>query len=331
MDTVGFNYTSNRAKQARLGKVLGSKTTYGGLLFGVGGLVAGGLLVVVGLSSSIGWLIASFAGPLWALAVWGQSLNHLKPSSDTTTVDDVLDSPLLAHLPREHSPKDLATLVKDTPGSNFMANRFLLSIDFIADMASTNSQDSQAVWVTARRYQATYGFETINAAVLVAALVQTVQGIDDYVAHLGLDKDDIGEGLWWYKHIEDLVTAHKARRPKGGIGRDWAFGYHPLLDHIGFNISEHITFSGSLAHELDSRTQIVSAVTHTLAQAGRRNVALVGQLGSGKTKLVYNLAEQLLEADPNVPKSLHYHQVVALDPSGTRQGRIGRAGTEDLL
>lgn len=331
MEGTLFNYESARARQARIGKVLGSKTTYTTLLMVIAGLVGIGLVLLLGVKSSVGWIIISLAGPIWVLVAWGRSLLDIPTWQSSPSVDGVLDSYILARLERDHTPKDLIKLVQDTHGGNFIANRFLLSFDYLADVASADKAASSAVWQLAEHYRTTLGFETINTAVLTVALLQATENIDDYLAHLGIDREDLIAGLRWYQHIDELIKEHKQRRPKGGIGRDWAFGYVPLLERLGLNISEHITFSGSLARELDSRTQLTEHIAHTLAQAGRRNVALVGQLGSGKTKLVYNLAESLLEADPSMPKSLHYHQVIALDPSTLMARARGRGELEELV
>lgn len=329
-DQMTFNYSSRRAKQARLGRVLGGRTVYFVFTLFIVLFVVLGLLLLIVLQNSIGWLVMSLAGPVWALALWGKSLTHLPPGK-TNTIDALLNSVVLARLSRDPSPQELMGIIKNTPDCNFICNRFLLSQDFIYDMASTDTQAMPIIWQQAEYYRRAHGFETINAAVLVTALVVTIRGIDDYLAHLGVGRQDIEKGLAWFKHEEDLIAAYKQRRPKGGIGRDWAFGYIPLLERLGFNISEHVAYGGSLARELTSRLQLVSHITNTLAQAGRRNVTLVGQLGSGKTKLVYALAEQLLEADPAVPKSLHYHQVIALDPSTLMANARGRGELEELV
>lgn len=325
-----YNFTSKRAKQARLGKLLGSRTMYATLLGTIIVLLGGGVgLVAVG--ESIGWLVASFVGPLWVLAAWGRALINIPPEPQGGTVDAVLETSLLARLPKSHSPQDLVQLIKGTQGSQFFMARFLLSPEYIRGSVSDQEADSAAVWQAAEQYRIQYGFATINSVVLEVALLNVANSLDDYLAHVGLDRQDLLEGIRWYQHVEDLIQESKKHKPKGGIGRDWAFGYIPTLEQLGFNISEHITYSGSLARELEGRASILNHLAQTLAQGGKRNVALVGQLGSGKTKLVHTFAEQLIEADPSMPKSLHYHQVIALDPSTIMARARGRGELEELV
>ncbi len=325
-----FSYNSKRAKLARLGAVLGSRTMYIALIVSAFGVLVLGVALVLLSDISFGWVIAGFAGPIFVIASWGKSLRSL-PVGSESTIDARLDSDLLAKLPHQHTPKDIVAIIENTGGARFMSNRFIISPQYIGDLSSADPQAATTIWQRAEQYRVENEFETINAAILFVALIHEAEGVDSYLAHLGLDKEDFLSGLRWYKHIQDLIASRKQLHKKGGIGRDWAFGYIPLLEYMGFNISEHITYSGSLARELPSREQLLQNVTHTLAQAGRRNVVLVGQLGSGKTKIVQSLAEKLLDADPEVPKSLHYHQIISLDPATLMARARGRGELEDLV
>lgn len=324
-----IDYGSKRVRHAKLAPVFGSKTLYTVLLLCAAMLLVGGLALVF-VQMSIGWVVAGLAGPIYVLAAWGKYIRTLPPGNGAS-LDAVLDVDILAKLPKQYTPKDIATNILDMPGSNFIGNRFFLSVQYVVDTASTDPQVSQQVWQLAQQYRAQFGFKTINAAVLLVAIVQTTESIDDYLAHIGIEKNDLIVGLEWYKHIEDIITAQTQAKQKGGIGRDWAFGYVPLLDRLGFNISEHVMYSGTLVREVQSREDTVRQLAQTLSQAGRRNVALVGQLGSGKTKLVHTFAERLIGASSDIPPSLHYHQVIALDPSVLMSRARGRGELEALV
>lgn len=325
---VMFHYGSKRSQLARLGRQIGSRNTYFTLI-GVSFLLFFGGFVLA-TETSFGWLLASFAGPVWAFGRWGQSLRAL-PNGRGNALDSILETDLLARLPKDHTPKDIAKLLRTTRGGNFFTTRFMISFDFIETMLSDTAHDSKAVWQQAIELKAAHDFTSLSSPVVAVAVIFSMPEIDDYLAHLGLDRDDIEHGLAWYAHIDELISEHHARKNTGGIGRDWDFGYTPLLERFGFNISEHITYSGLLAREVQSREDTTSALIQTLSQSGRHNVALVGQLGSGKTKLVHSLAERLLTADHTVPKVLHYNQVVALDPSTLMAQVRGRGELEHLV
>src|SRR5205085_4372919 len=170
-----------------------------------------------------------------------------------------------------------------------------------------------------------------TSAMLTAAIILSVPNVDQALAPLHLGQDDIIAGAGWYGHLADLVAEARKRKKDGGIARDWAFGYTPLLQRFGFNISEHVSRQGLLQRDLPSRQTLTNQVIHLLAQGGRHNVALVGALGSGKTTVVHDLAEKLLEADPALPRSLHYAQIIALDPSALISEAKGRGELEGLV
>lgn len=324
-----IDFNSKRAKHARMHPVLAGKMLNTVLIISALSILFGGLCLVI-VSGAVGWAVAGLAGPVYMLARWGKFLQTLPPDN-RATIDAVLDVDILAKLPKQHSPKDIVTTIMGLPSSNFIGNRFMMSVQYVQDVASTDPQASQQVWQLAKEYQIRFGFKTINAGMLLVAVIQSSDALDDYLAHIGLEKSDLLNGLDWYKHVEDIISAQSKKGIKGGIGRDWAFGYVPLLDGLGFNISEHVLYGGSLVREVESRENAVRQLAQTLTQAGRRNVALVGQLGSGKTKIVHTFAERLLNASPDVPASLHYHQVIALDPSTLMSRARGRGELEALV
>ncbi len=326
-----YNYNSVRSRKARVALGLGRKQVSEALLF-VGGLIglagAGAALV---LNIPAGWILAGCAGPLWMIAIWSHSLNNLPPEPQVRTIDDILDVTLLGILPKEHTPQMLAKIVVGMQGGKFFAIRFGLGTEFLGSLTSAHPGDSVHVWDEAGELRNKLGKPTIDAAMLTAALIRTIPNVDQYMAKARIDSGDIAAGAGWYEHLQEVFAASRAKRHDGGIGRDWAFGYTPLLERFGYNISMHINTKGALQYDLPSRENLAQQMTHLLAQAGRRNVSLVGSLGSGKTTVVHSLAKKLLEANPAVPRELHYHQVIALDPSTLIAESPGRGELEALV
>lgn len=323
-----LNLSSRRAKQARTGVWLGGTASQVSLYIAIVTVILGGVTLIM-LGSSIGWAVAGLSGPLWMVLRYGIFIRTVPPAKGG--VDALLDPYILARITDTTTPKQLTDIVAKTHGGTFFGARFLIYFELVRDGVPDNATEMSRVWQLAEELRLRHGFDELNGAVIIVALLHMTEGIDGYLAHLGLDKTDLDKGLEWYMHIEAVIAEHAKRRPKGGIGRDWAFGYTPLLERLGLNISEHITYGGDLNRDLPSRDQLVRHITQTLSQGGRRNIALVGQLGSGKTKLIYNLAEKLLEADPSVPKELHFHQVVALDPATLMARARGRGELEELV
>jgi len=328
---ANLNYDSERAKKARLAHHIAHKDLYW-LLMIAGTVVFGvGVAIVLAWQVPFGWLLAGFAGPFWAIGAWSRSLRDIPPSPGAHGIDDVLDADILGVLPERCTPQALATIVMHLPGGRFFGARYGLGTEFLESMSSKQESDTARVWQEAEHLRGELAAPNINAAMVTAALIRIVPNVDQYLAPYRIDQDDIAAGAAWYLHQQQVFAEARHRSHDGGIGRDWAFGYTPLLERFGFNLSQHITYRGLLQHDLPSRAQLAQQITHLLVQGGRRNVALVGGLGSGKTSVVHALAKKLLEAEPDVPRELHYRQVIALDPSTLIANAKGRGELEELV
>lgn len=330
MNGVQFNYSSLRARQARLAHHIAHKEIH--LLSLAGGLVlfAAGLLMALVLAVPFGWLLAGFSGPFFMAAVWSRMLMDIPPGSGSTSVDDILDADVLGVLPPSPSPQQLAAIVSGLVGGRFFGLRFGLGREFLAAVTSANAADSGKVWEEARRLQASAHEPTISAAALAAALIRTAPSADQILPRVRLSADDITAGYEWYNQLK-AAAATTVRPRDGGIGRDWAFGFTPLLERFGFNMSQHPSAVATRHENLASRRAVFDQLLRLLSQPGHTNAALVGGLGSGKTTIVQLLAKKLIDADPSVPAGLRYWQIVALDPSTLISQSKERGELEQLV
>ena len=90
----------------------------------------------------------------------------------------------------------------------------------------------------------------------------------------------------------------------GVRARDWSFGWIPLLDRFGQNISEQIGAHGTVSVvDAPSHTEAIDQLVDTFGNGGRQNAVLVGQSGSGKTTVIRAFAERLLDAEGAYPKT----------------------------
>jgi ATP-dependent Clp protease ATP-binding subunit ClpC len=326
-----FNYNSPRAQKARTAHHFAHGEIHGLLLLSGWLIIAAGVALVFGLQTGIGWAIAGLGGPFLMAAAWSKWLQDLPPNTNGVALDDLLDANILGVLHEQHTPQQLANIVSVLQGGMFYGARFSLGPDFLPSLVSNQPADSIRVWQEAERLRQLWHAPNTNSAMVTAALILTIPSVDQMLAPLHLGQDDIVAGVGWYLHLEDIVAEARKRKKDGGIGRDWAFGYTPMLEHFGFNVSEHVGREGLLQRDLTSRQALTGQVVHLLSQGGRRNVALVGALGSGKTTVVHALAKKLLEADPTLPRALHYWQIVSLDPSALISQAKGRGELEGLV
>jgi ATP-dependent Clp protease ATP-binding subunit ClpC len=332
MDELKLTYYSLRARRARLANHLANKEVY---LFAA---VSTALLMIIGicliwlLDVPLGWLLIGLGGPFWMLAEWSRMLRDIPPNSGGTSIDDLLDVDVLGVLPKSHSPRHLAAIVANLLGGRFFAVRFGFGDNFLLTLTSTNVADSDAIWKEANRLRQETGQPSISSATLTAALIRMVPNIDQLLARARLSRDDITAGLRWFNQLQSAIaSSQKGKSSDGGIGRDWAFGYTPMLERFGYNVSLHIAGGAPWQDGIESRQAIMRQLTSLLSQPGRRNATLVGGLGSGKTTMVYALAKKLLDGDPSVPHNLHYRQIIALDASTLIAQAPGRGELEGLV
>ncbi len=330
MNSNSFNYNSPRAQRARWAHHyhLASKDVY--ILL----MLAGTLIAIAGLALSLlmdvalGWLLAGLAAPFWMVAAFGRSLRDIPPQQ-SATIDGLLDADILGILPRDPSPRQIVDALVHVQGGQFLIIR--LGIGSILAQSSDRKEDTAAIWQAAEAIRAQIGMQNISSAVVAAAIVAASPTAAQQLAAIKLDDKDIIAGVRWYEHFTNLIADRKNKQSDGGIGRDWSFGFTPLLTQFGQNMSEHINLRGLLDTDLPSRQATLLQIMHNLSSGGRRNAALVGPLGSGKSNLVRALAKKLLSGSSDVPEELRFRQIIALDPSTLISRARGRGELEELV
>lgn len=330
MDSIIFEYSSERANKARLAKTIG---TLGRSLLAVGVfllLAAGVLLLYLGIAA--GWLLIGISMlPLMLVEWYVHELKPLPARKNGKTIDDVLSGDVLALLPKDPTPQAIATAVGQTTGGLFFAARFGISSRILQDISLSDPAVTPRVWQEVMHIREKLELEEVTAGVLVVALFRVAPNHEGLLAHLQLDDDDLLLGVRWQQHIDHLIAANNRPRRTGGIARDWSFGYIPLLTRFGQNISEQISRSGLLSTHLEAHAQALDQLLSTFGSNGRQNAVLVGAAGVGKTTIVHAFAEKLLDASSHLPESLKFRQVFILDSSAILSAAPGRGEVEGLI
>lgn len=326
-----LNLASSRSRQARMAVLLSGKLLRLSLF--IVSLASLGLWFysVWILRDSLGnLLLIIFAFASMLLLWYVGHLRDLPIDKTSQTIDSRLAWSVLGRLRGQPSPRDLAEVVTKLPGGLFFGARFGVGRDFIIQLSSAAPTDSDMVWEYAAKLSDKAGEESISEAAVFAALVYSLPEYNFYLSQLGLDSDDIEDGLKWHTHIQSLISEHKTKKNAGGLGRDLGFGWTPLLSRIGIPISQHIEAGGVLHRKVSEHEDVLTQMIHLLQQQGRRNVTLVGEVGTGKTTLVYALAQRLMK-DKRSSGSLAYQQVFELDSSSLIAQTKGRGEIEQLL
>jgi ATP-dependent Clp protease ATP-binding subunit ClpC len=332
MSQALFDYHNMRAQKARFAVTLGKPTVRYGIMGAVGLLFVVGAAMVIASRQAYGVIIAGLSvWPLMLLMWHKYELQNLAPSRESQpTMQGQLSGDVLGRLPAQPTPQQLAEVVMGLNGGLFFVTRFGIGPNFLTELSSHLPDSTQTVWARALELRDKYAAPTVDAAMLLTALVEQIPGNDQLLARLQLSIEDIDAGLGWYQHIRQVVQVHKAKKSTGGIGRDWAFGFTPMLSRFAVNVSESVA-GGLLTRDLEGHQEVLNQMTQLLAGGGRQNAVLVGPTGVGKTTLVYALAEQLISPEATLPPSLRYRQVLSLDPASLIARAGGRGELENLV
>ena len=332
---MNCDLTTSRSVKARFAAPFDSQFVRLALWFVIFSSLLGWLWGVFVVGTMTAHLLLGISGTVSVLLVWYYGeLKELTPVSDTAVITDisqVLSRQLLAKIRKDMSPLDLAQAISNQQGAYFFAARFAIGPEFFKNFSSKDPAALPLVWQKSLEVLHKTKADRIDSAVLVAALVISIPDNDAVLAHLQLDAEDILGGVSWHHHMQAMMERHREKRHYGGIGRDLSFGWAPLLNHVGYNITNSLQTGGILRRPVDSRLQTIDQIVHLLAQPGRRNATLVGEAGVGKTTLVYTLAQKLLQDPKSVPAQLRYQQVIELDAAHLIANAKGRGQLEELL
>lgn len=331
---LNLDFKNSRAQAAKFFRL------YGKLIKIFCPIVAAVLMLagVVGLlyGKAISWLVLSCG--LWVLVPWLYTKNYLEKSPASrkqANIADVLSGEVLGLLePDKLSPQDIMTALKDTPGARFLFNRLGLPAEVAIAQTPTDKTLTNSIWQQAISLwtHTPEPSNTVSSIMVVAAIVRLNPLIDDTLRSLRVDNDDVYMVVDWFEHIGAMKRSYDQPRLTGGVARDWSFGYIPTLERMGVNLSSRYSAGGrSMASSLSTTHQIVDQMIDLLSRGARRNVALIGQVGVGKSTMVDALAERLMDATANTPKNVKFNQVIMLDASSIISATQGRGQVEGLV
>lgn len=293
-------------------------------------LAVNGVVTVIVLKSSFGWALVGLSALPAMLIEWYQGeLRHLAITKNPKDIDDILSAEVLGRLSKNPTPNEVAGIVGKLTGGRLFAIRFGIDNESLKWMSSLQASDMQTVWQEAWQIYETTSCKNISAAVLVVALAKSSQYYQKLLSNLRLDETDLIFGVKWFNHLRELVEDSRQPVRTGGIARDWSFGWTPLLKRFGQNVSNSAESVSML--RLNSHDDAVDQLINIFSKNGRQNAMLVGQSGSGKTRIVHSFAARLMNANSKVPTSLKYRQVFILNASSLIAAAPDRGGLERLV
>lgn len=303
-----INLSSLRTRQARLRRRIGKYGEFVLWMLCVSALSLSLYAFFVAEASRTAHFSLAATSAAAVVALWYRyALKTLPVRTPATTIDDVIPANLLAKLKAPITPQSLWGVLQSEPTAQFICNHLLLHTPGLAQAISAEEHDIAAVWQQAASLANTYNERELHGGILVTAIILQSPSVLSTLTASKIGKEDVLEVLGWLQRELEL-----SRRPKpyfGGLGRDWATGFTPVLEQFGQNISQGIEATGGiLPHR--SHADLLEGISHNLSQGSA--VALVGYDGTGKTSLVEGLAQHLLEGKA---PGLRYYQVVNLNAS----------------
>lgn len=328
-----LNYRTNRAIEARYcqryGKLTRVITLVGAILLSLLGIV----LLLAGMA--IGWLVLMLAG--WSLVpyLWLHSrLRDMPASKQPRNIGDILSLEVLGLLPQDPNPRTIIEALAGSGGAKFLANRLGIPIQQVVQLTPADPGLTESVWresinIWSHLPERT---STIPSVVVVAAIIRLNPDCTDILNNLRIDASDVYRGVEWLEHWEMQARRSSDLKLTGGIARDWSFGYIPTLEHFGTNLSlKYSEGRRSMAGNLMRNRLLVDDMIKYLSSNARRNVALIGPLGVGKSTVVEALADILMDSKSGASSDVKFNQVFMLDASAIISAANARGEIEQLI
>lgn len=328
-----LNYHCLRAAEARFYNRCGKALRFAALLVATVGVFIGAVMLLAG--QSLGWFVTSAGIWCMPIAIWvKRRLMPLPPAKNPHSINDVLSGEVLGMLPVDLNPQILLKSLLHSSGANFFSARFGLSIPHIIEVTPTDASLVSDVWAESFNIWNNLPVkpETISSAVVVAAIIRLNPATDEILNNLRIDNDAIFAGVVWSEHISQLAKEYNEPRLTGGIARDWSFGYIPTLERFGVNLStKYSSGNRSIAADIPRIRTVVDDIVRTMSTSARRNVALIGPLGCGKSTIVESFAEKLMDSRAKLPNTVRFNQVFMLDASSILSAVRNRGKVEGLV
>jgi ATP-dependent Clp protease ATP-binding subunit ClpC len=321
-----IDFSSQRVREAQFGKKIGKSGFLGLAVTATGCALAA---IVLGISKGNPLLIgilASLSLMCYLPALWWKEQLSILPATGNSPSDRLsVDVLVRLNASMELQPQTVWAALSSHWQAMFFANHLLLPPELIQAELSTDPAVFQQALGVASSLADEHKTKTIELGFVIAGLLMTAPGVEKLLVKLEARPEDLkAMADWLGRNLDDSPTTE---RQHGGIGRDWAFGFTPLLDKLGHNVSFAVSGHGAHFDSL-ARSESVHAI-ETAFENNATAVALIGPDGIGKTSHVYALAQRMIEG--NTTPSLAYHQIISLNATDITSQAHGPGDLEQIM
>jgi len=156
---------------------------------------------------------------------------------------------------------------------------------------------------------------TVYPEHILLALFEIFPILKDVLKQYQIDSQTFQKAIEWYI-IEDQYSSNAYSlnpevpyHAKGGVADSWIKGYTFFLNKISLNVTDFITKKGGLYGIGHSKE--INYLIGILQKKYDANTILVGDPGTGKSSIIYGLAQRILEGD--VPPALRGITIKEID------------------
>lgn len=238
-----------------------------------------------------------------------------------TRLDPIL---LLAAIEKSHEGKYLllrAGFGLDKDLSGIIADAILkIPRD---ESGKTNLQmpeDFLAVLEDASRSAKANNRESIKLGDLLIGLIDKCESFKQMMFEIKIEPEDLKEIVEWKElldgYVERIGRPFYEKPVVGGLGKDWSYGYTPILNQYARNLNMEIEFAGE-AH-VYGRQKEVDEIERILSKTSQNNALLIGEQGIGKKTLVRGFVSKIVAS--KVMPALKYCEVFQVDTGALLSG-----------
>lgn len=273
-------------------------------------MVVGGAIAILGVHS--GFSLIGMGIILGCWLIWirhGLLRTNAQPLSASPELAELLPAETLTWYQPNLSAEQLFDHLCETADGQFLLLHYQLAPQDCRTAASGWTAIHHDIWSATADLVEKLGQSYLTNAAILAACFNLHPPLKALLTSHKLTLDDMYRGVRWTVRLNQYQNA---KRPMyGGIARDWAAGFTPMLAHFGSNLSQQVEYAGKY-FQLEERTTQLDTLVGALT-GPNANAVLVGEPGIGKTALMLGLADRVLQG-VEVGRLAH-HQIINLSAS----------------